>query len=81
MEVKSSFDVRSNIETFKQATALAIQKVARVVLLRVSKVEVLFFDDYVFVSFKIYARSKFYGDVLIPKDDLTLNGIFFVVQL
>ncbi|CAF0782421.1 unnamed protein product [Brachionus calyciflorus] len=65
--------IRSNLRRFQEAVVLAIQKIARVVLLRITVPQVAFYSDFVIVTFDLYERSKIYGNVLVPMDDLILR--------
>lgn len=68
--------VKSNEPGFMQGVVRLIQEKARISVLRVSRVEVAYDSDGVYVFFTLYDRVKAYGPLatLAYEQDTPLNG-------
>lgn len=69
-------EVRSNEISFKEAVVKILQQKAQVTVMRVSRVEVAYDDEGVYVFFTLFDRVKEYGPLATHafKDDTPLNG-------
>lgn len=66
--------VSNNRELFKAAAYRACQQAAKVTHLRLQNLEVEVEKKHVFFVFSILEKSRFYGDVFIPRNDVSLEG-------
>ena len=71
-------EVRSNEISFKEAVVKILQQKAQVTVMRVSRVEIAYDDEGVYVFFTLFDRVKEYGPLATHafKDDTPLNGSF-----
>lgn len=72
--------VSNNRELFKASAYRACQLAAKVTHLRVQNLEVTTEKNHVFFVFSILEKSRFYGNVLIPRNDVSLEDAAFHVM-
>lgn len=71
--------VSNNRELFKASAYRACQSAAKVTHLRLQNLEVTTEKNHVFFVFSILEKSRFYGNVLIPRNDVSLEDAAFHV--
>jgi hypothetical protein len=77
-----SFDVSDEVillakaypNVFKKAAYRGLQKAAKVTMIRIQNLQILYKDNHIFFVFEIMEKSRFYGNVMVPLDDVSLEG-------
>lgn len=75
-----ALEIKMNVDGFKEAVIDKIREKARITILRISRIEVVFDDDAIYVLFTLFERTKSYGTVTpAPLEDIPLNGLIFLL--
>ncbi len=59
---------------FRKAAYRGLYQAAKVAPIRIQDLRVLFNDNHIFFVFEIMQKSKFYGNVMVPFDDVSLQS-------